>query len=112
MLGADVIVVEAVGFFTRKRQDLLGSRRKIIHCFAARNRTVLRLPRHFTNIRLREDFQTLADNLRAQMVAFFRIQLLLRALLQMGGLRFDEELVDGQTSIFRESAQIDAELHD
>ena len=31
MLGADVIVVEAVGFFASKRQNLLGARREIIH---------------------------------------------------------------------------------
>ena len=36
MLGADVIVVEAVGFLAGQRQHLLGARRKIIHCFAAR----------------------------------------------------------------------------
>ena len=36
MLGPDVIVVEAVGFLAGERQDLLGSRREIIHCFAAR----------------------------------------------------------------------------
>ena len=37
MLGPDVIVVEAVGFFASERQDLLGARREIIHCFAARD---------------------------------------------------------------------------
>ena len=36
MLGADVIVVEAVGFLASERQDLLGSRREIIHCLVAR----------------------------------------------------------------------------
>ena len=35
MLGPDVIMVEAVSFFAGKRQNLLGSRREIIHCFAA-----------------------------------------------------------------------------
>src|SRR3954469_11925383 len=33
MLGPDVIVIEAVGFFASKRQNLLGPRRKIIHWF-------------------------------------------------------------------------------
>ncbi len=36
MLGPDVIMIEAVGFLAGKRQNLLGARREIIHCFAAR----------------------------------------------------------------------------
>src|SRR6266700_1356236 len=32
MLGADVVVIEAVGFFAGKLQDLLGAGRKIVHC--------------------------------------------------------------------------------
>src|SRR5436309_10726086 len=32
MLGADVVMVESVGFLTSKRQNLLSSRCKIIHC--------------------------------------------------------------------------------
>ena len=32
MLGADVIVIEAVGFFAGERQNLLGPRCEIIHC--------------------------------------------------------------------------------
>ena len=35
MFGADKIVVEAVGFFARQRQHLLGAGRKIIHGFFA-----------------------------------------------------------------------------
>ena len=31
MFGADIIMVEAVGFLARERKDLLGTRRKIIH---------------------------------------------------------------------------------
>ena len=37
MLGADVIVIEAIRFFTRKLQDLLGARGKVIHFSPARN---------------------------------------------------------------------------
>ena len=37
MLGPDVIVVEAVGFFASERQNLLSARREIIHWFAARD---------------------------------------------------------------------------
>ena len=33
MLGPDVIMVEAIGFFSGESQDPLGSRRKIIHWF-------------------------------------------------------------------------------
>ena len=35
MLGPDVIMIEAISFFAGERQDLLGPRREIIHCFAA-----------------------------------------------------------------------------
>ena len=35
MLGADEIVVEAVGFLARQRQHLLRARRKIVHGFFA-----------------------------------------------------------------------------
>ena len=67
MLGADVIVVEAVGFFASQRQDLLGARSKIIHCcYGSEVEPFVRLPRHFTNIRFGKDFQTLADDLGAQ----------------------------------------------
>ena len=82
MLGADVIVVEPVGFLASKRQNLLSAGSKIIHRSMADSRAVARLPRHLTNIRFREDFQTLADNLRAQMVALFRVQFLLGTFLQ------------------------------
>ena len=37
VLGADVIVIEAICFFTRKLQDLLGARGEIIHVSPARN---------------------------------------------------------------------------
>jgi hypothetical protein len=37
MLGADVIVIETIGFFSRKLQDLLGARGEVIHLFLARN---------------------------------------------------------------------------
>src|SRR5439155_863076 len=37
MLGADVIVIEAICFFTRKLQDLLRARGKVIHFSPARN---------------------------------------------------------------------------
>ena len=92
MLGADVIMVEAVGFLAGKRQDLLGAWGEIIHCSMAGRRAIARLPRHLTNIRFGEEFQTLANNLRAQMVAFLRVQLLLRAFLQMRRLRVDEKV--------------------
>ena len=35
MLGPDVIMIEAVGFFSSERQDLLGARGKIIHWLVA-----------------------------------------------------------------------------
>ena len=46
------------------------------------------------------------------MVALLRVQLLLRALLQVRRLRVDEKFVDGQTPIFRKRAQIDTEFDD
>src|SRR6266446_2316984 len=75
-------------------------------------RAIARLPYYHTDIRFGKEFQTLANNLRAQMVAFLRVQFLLRGLLQMRRLRVDEKLIDGQTPIFRKRAQIDAEFDD
>src|SRR4030095_13280968 len=37
MLGPDVVMVEAIRFFTRKLKDLLGARREVIHFSPARN---------------------------------------------------------------------------
>jgi hypothetical protein len=37
MFGADVIVIETIGFFSRKLQDLLSARGEVIHFFPARN---------------------------------------------------------------------------
>ena len=37
MLGPDVIVIEPIGFLSRKLQNLLGARGKIIHASLARN---------------------------------------------------------------------------
>ena len=45
------------------------------------------------------------------MIAFFRVQLLLRPFLQMRRLRFDEKLVYGQPFIFRERAEIDSKFN-
>ena len=69
------------------------------------SRTIARLLRHLTNIRFGKEFQTVADNLGAQMVAFFGIQFLLRAFLQMRRLRVDEQFVDRQALVFRKCAQ-------
>ena len=44
MLGADVIVVEAVRFFAGQREDLLGARREIVHCFGLGSRSVRPTP--------------------------------------------------------------------
>ena len=55
MLGADVIVVEAIGFLASERQDLLGARSEIVHC--SYGPAVEPLPdsrRHLTNIRFGE----------------------------------------------------------
>ena len=48
MLGADVIVIEPVGFFAGERQDLLGARSKIIHCSMAE--AVAPLPDSFASL--------------------------------------------------------------
>src|SRR5881394_2899952 len=37
MLGADVVMVETIGFLASKRQNLLGSRCKIIHWWMVRS---------------------------------------------------------------------------
>src|SRR5205085_10085539 len=75
-------------------------------------RTVSRFLRQFTDIRFREDFQTLADNFGTKMIAFFRGQFLLRAFLKMCWLGVDEQLVNGQPAIFWKSAEVDPEFND
>ena len=44
------------------------------------------------------------------MIAFFRGEFLLRTLLQMCGLGIYEQLVDGQSPVFRKRAEVDAEF--
>ena len=113
MLGADVVVIKAIRFFAGQREDLLGPRRKIIHCFDGSEFDLfVRLFCHLTNIRFGEDFQTLPDNFGAQVIPLFRVQLLLRALLQMCGLGIHEQFINRQAPIFRKCAQIDSQFHD
>ena len=83
MLGADVIVIEPVGFFASELQDLLGAGSKIVHCSVGFG--VEPLPASFASLLisgLGKYFQTGPNNLRAEMVAFLRAELLLRALFE------------------------------
>ncbi len=91
MLGADVIVIEAVRFFASECEDLLGAGSEIIHCSVGVD--VEPLPASFASLLISgfgKYFQTRPNNLGTKMVAFFRAQLLLGALLQVRRLRVDE----------------------
>ena len=95
MLGADVVVVEAVGFLAGQRQDLLGAGGKIIHRLMAS--AAAPLPDSLTSLLISVSGTTFkrsriisARRRRAPRRCSFRCE----ALLQMRRLGVDEQFVD------------------
>ncbi len=74
MLGADVIVIETVGFLASELEDLLGAGRKIIHC--SNGSGAEPLLDSFASLLisgLGKTFKRVPNNLCAEVVAFLRV---------------------------------------